>query len=77
MGNLPRFSVEQAKAFLRTGCDYAGPVQIFPYRKRGVRPVKAYICLFICMATKAVHLELVTDLSTANFLQALFKLKVF
>lgn len=28
-----------------------------------------YICLFVCLFTKAIHLEAVCDLSTANFLQ--------
>lgn len=70
MGNLPSYRVQQAKPFINSGCDYAGPIQIVPYRKRGIRSVKAYICLFVCLATKALHIELVTDLSTANFLQA-------
>lgn len=32
---------------------------------------KGYLCIFFCMATHAVHLELVSDLSTALFLAAL------
>lgn len=70
MGNLPPCRVQQAKAFLHTGVDYAGPVYIVLNHKRGARSQKAYICLFVCLTTKALHLELVSDLSTDNFLQA-------
>ena len=31
---------------------------------------KVYVCLFTCAVTRAVHLEIVTDLTTKNFLQA-------
>lgn len=32
--------------------------------------VKGYIALFVCLVTKALHLELVGDLSTDGFLAA-------
>ena len=32
--------------------------------------IKAYVCLFTCAATRAVHLELTPDLSAATFLLA-------
>lgn len=33
--------------------------------------VKVYGCLFVCMSTRACHLELVDDLSTDHFIMAL------
>lgn len=44
--------------------------QLVPIRSRKAANFKVYLCLFICMATKAVHLELVTDLSTSACLAA-------
>lgn len=70
MADLPKCRLEQSKAFLHTGVDYAGPLYITPHRKRGVRSQKAYICLFVCLVTKAIHIELASDLSSATFLDA-------
>lgn len=38
------------------------------YRLRGRPPVKAYVAVFVCFTSKAVHLELVVDSSTDSFL---------
>nr|XP_053620905.1 uncharacterized protein LOC128681202 [Plodia interpunctella] len=62
--------VQSTKPFVHTGTDYAGPFRVTLTRGRGVRSTKAYICLFICMTTRAIHIELVGDLSTASFLAA-------
>lgn len=71
MGDLPVARVSQVKPFFRTGVDYAGPFDILMSRSRGSRTTKAYLCLFVCFATKALHLELVSNLSADAFLAAL------
>ena len=71
MGDLPAPRVQPARPFLTSGVDYAGPILIKESRGRGKRLIKAYIVLFICFATKAVHIEIVSDLSKDEFLAAL------
>lgn len=72
MGNLPTLRVERpSRCFENCGVDYAGPFMLKCSNRRNAAAQKAYICVFICFATKAVHLELVCDLSTDAFLAAL------
>lgn len=70
MGHLPPLRVTQARPFLNAGVDYCGPFKIH-YKIRGKKPHTAHIAIFCCFATKAVHLELVSDLTTEAFLEAL------
>ncbi|XP_058827050.1 uncharacterized protein LOC131687034 [Topomyia yanbarensis] len=69
MGELPAPRVTRSRPFSRCGVDYFGPV----YTRAGRRlsATKSYVAIFVCMSTKAVHMEHVTDLSTERFLQAL------
>ncbi|XP_058816239.1 uncharacterized protein LOC131679517 [Topomyia yanbarensis] len=69
MGELPSARVTVSRPFSKTGVDYFGPVYLRPVPRRGA--VKAYVAIFICLCTKAVHIELVSDLSTDRFMQAL------
>ncbi|XP_008182367.1 uncharacterized protein LOC103309231 [Acyrthosiphon pisum] len=72
MGNLPMFRVDRpSRCFENCGVDYAGPFMLKCSNRRNAAAQKAYICVFICFATKAIHLELVCDLSTDAFLAAL------
>ncbi|KAH1023673.1 hypothetical protein HUJ05_003284 [Dendroctonus ponderosae] len=70
MGNLPASRVTPSPPFYNTGVDYAGPFKIKTHKGRGGKVSKAYLCLFVCFSTKAVHLELATDLSMETFLLA-------
>lgn len=70
MGNLPETRVTPARPFINAGVDYCGPIWVH-FKTRGKRPQKAYIAVFCCFSTKAVHLELVTDLTTDAFIGAL------
>ncbi|XP_036143391.1 uncharacterized protein LOC118645788 [Monomorium pharaonis] len=71
MGDLlePRVSAF-ARSVLHCGVDYAGPVLIRASAGRGITSRKTYIALFICLATRAIHLELVGDYSTSAFSNA-------
>lgn len=71
MGNLPKERVQLEFPFLETGTDYAGPILLADRKGRGCRLVKSYICVFVCLATRAVHLELVSDLTKHAFIAAL------
>ncbi|XP_065361884.1 uncharacterized protein LOC135955462 [Calliphora vicina] len=71
MADLPKVRVRQAFPFQNTGCDYAGPFTLKIHHGRNSKTSKGYICLFVCMVTSAIHLELATDLSTECFLAAL------
>ncbi|XP_073946595.1 uncharacterized protein [Choristoneura fumiferana] len=70
MGFLPEARLKPSKPFKSTGVDYCGPIQIRFSPGRGAKSYKGYICLFICMVTRAVHLEAVTDLTAKGFIAA-------
>nr|XP_012232072.1 PREDICTED: uncharacterized protein LOC105677797 [Linepithema humile] len=70
MGNLPQGRVTPARPFLRTGLDYAGPILVQTSKGRGHKAYKAFIAVFVCLCSRAVHLEIVSDYSTEAFLAA-------
>lgn len=72
MGNLSCDRVRQSlRPFVSVGIDYAGPIPIRESRRKGKLPIsKAYIAVFMRLTTKAVNLELVSQLTTEAFLLA-------
>jgi len=70
MGALPVSRVTMSKPFSHCGVDYAGPVILREGKRRNARNQKAYIAIFVCFATKGIHIELVSDLTSDAFIGA-------
>lgn len=73
MGNLPRGRTKIMYPFHSTGIDFAGPFNIKDRNGRGCKVSKAYLCVFVRMSTKCLHLKLITDLTTQAFMATLRK----
>ncbi len=71
MGMLPAVRSTPTPTFYVTGVDFAGPMFVRQGHVRKPVPVKTYTAIFICMASKAVHLELCASLSSVDFRAAL------
>ena len=61
LGNLPEFRFAKTP-FEDIGMDYFGP---FPVCQRN-QCTSQYVCIFTCFKTRAVHFEVVEDLTTDN-----------
>ncbi|XP_072386148.1 uncharacterized protein [Diabrotica undecimpunctata] len=70
MGELPATRITQYLPFINIGTDFAGPFLLKYRLTRGSKLIKSYVCIFVCLSTKAVHLEVTSDLTTACFLAA-------
>jgi len=63
IGNLPESRVSvPTKPFDNCGVDYTGPMYYKEGQRKNSRSIKCYLAIFICFASKAVHIELVCDL---------------
>jgi hypothetical protein len=71
MGQLPIALVQPARPFVNCGVDYAGPFYVKRGSPRSKVQVKCYVAIFICLAVKAIHLELVSILTSDAFIAAL------
>ena len=68
MANLPSDRLIPGEPpFTRVGLDYFGPLIV----KRARSDIKRYGCLFTCLTTRAIHLEVAHSLDTESFLHAL------
>ena len=67
MPSWPTSRMLSSAPFSFTGLDYLGPL----YIKDNEKISKCWVCLFTCLAVRAIHLELIHDLSAEEFLQCL------
>ena len=65
--SLPASRVNLSVPFAHTGVDYTGHLWL---RDGDGKKVKVYILIFKCFNTRAVHLEAVDSMSTAEFIFA-------
>ena len=68
---LPAERVQWKRPFTTVGVDHTGH---FYCRGAFGNRIKLYICLFVCVTTRAVHLEVVDNLATSSFLLCLRRL---
>lgn len=89
MGQLPAARVTPALPFSRVGIDFAGPFTLrktastaiqlrtaAKYKSTYREPhttVKGWIVVFVCLVTRAVHLDVVRGLTVEHFLDALIR----
>ena len=63
---LPEIRLRESVPFTITGIDFTGAL----YVRHNSIETKVYICLFTCATSRAIHLEVVMDLSVETFLLA-------
>ncbi|KAL0809184.1 hypothetical protein ABMA28_011410 [Loxostege sticticalis] len=71
MGNLPSERLDPDIPFSNIGTDFAGPFLITDRKGRGCKITKCYLCIFICLNYKCIHLEAVSELSKDAFMLSL------
>ena len=68
MAELPKVRLTPFEPpFTNTGVDFFGPLMV----KHGRGSAKCYGCIFVCMASRAIHLELAQSLETGDFIMVL------
>ena len=67
MANLPEERVEPSPPFTFCGMDCFGPFRV----KEGRKEHKRYGLLFTCMSSRAIHIEILDDMTTDSFIDAL------
>ena len=74
MAPLPQIRLRSSlRAFAQTAVDFGGPF-VTVQGRRTPRRQKRYLCLFTCLASRTVHLEMAYALDTDSFLNAFYRM---
>ena len=72
MPELPTERVRRTKIFENISLDFLGPLHVKKENRSDANQTyKVYVCLLNCMVTRAVHLEIVRDMTAEQFLLAI------
>nr|XP_015925097.1 uncharacterized protein LOC107452968 [Parasteatoda tepidariorum] len=71
MGDLPSVRCKPTFPFLNSGTDFAGPFFIKNKNQRKGPFQKIFIAIFVCLVTKAIHIEIVSNLTSGSFIATL------
>lgn len=74
MADLPKERLANTRPFAHCGVDYFGPIKIKRFEGRCKTVETGYGAVFVCMTTRMIHIECVSDLTTNKFLWALARL---
>ena len=67
--NLPKHRVNLIRPFLHTGVDFTGHLWV----RSGQEDRKVYLLVFTCLSVRAVHVEVLEDMSVRSFVLALIR----
>lgn len=74
MSDLPKERLTPSRPFYYCGVDYFGPIKIKRFEGRCRSIDIGYGAVFVCLTTRMVHIECVTNLTSERFLWALSRL---
>lgn len=72
MGNIPDFRCKPSPPFTYVGVDTFGPWEVTARKTRGgIANAKRWAILFTCLTSRAVHIELVDEMTSSAFINSL------
>lgn len=71
MSPLPVERITPGHCFVNVSMDYFGPLVAKTYEGTKLKLKKVWVAIFTCLASRAIHLELVTSLETVEVINAL------